>query len=91
MLGWGLLTVGVMGLSGGGWYANDYIHNKLASKDAVLVAGAKADFVIDRQMESVISQINHIESKRKKTREDFSQLEYLRKQLEIMRQIRRGK
>lgn len=91
MIAWGLLGLAITGMSSGGWYANDYIHTKLASKEAVVVAGAKADFVIDKQIESVISQINHIESKKKKTQEDLNQLDYLRKQLEIMRQIRRGK
>ena len=91
MILWGLVGTVVMGTAGGGWYANEYIHDNLASKEAVVVAGAKADFAIEKQMEATISQINHIEGKKKKTSEDLNQLDYLRKQLEIMRQIRRGK
>ena len=91
MILWSLVGTVVLGTAGGGWYANEYIHNNLASKEAVVVAGAKADFAIEKQMEATISQINHIEGKKKKTSEDLNQLDYLRKQLEIMRQIRRGK
>src|SRR3990167_10057631 len=91
MILWSLVGTVVLGTAGGGWYANEYIHDKLASKESVQVAGAKADFALDKQMEATIAQINRIEGKKNKTREDLNQLDYLRQQLEIMRQIRRGK
>lgn len=88
---WSLVGAVVLGMSGGGWYASRYIEDNLASKNEVVVAAAKADFVMDKQMESLVKQINQLERKANKTRDDLEQLRYLREQLEIMRQIRRGK
>lgn len=61
-IAFGLLGTLVTGLAFGGWAARDFI-DRLAMKEDVLVAGGKADFVLDRQMEAVINQIAFLERK----------------------------
>lgn len=94
----GILGTLVMGLAFGGWQARDYIEERLASKDDVkhvgevaIVAGVKADFVIDQQMEDLIAKIAYLDRKPNKTTDEREQLKYLRDQLERMRRIRTGK
>jgi len=93
-----VLAVVVLGLAGGGWGAHTFVSEKLASKEDIAVhtqdievAGGKADYVLDRQMESVIKQISFLERKRDMTPSEVEQLRYLREQLKIMRQVRAGK
>ena len=88
---WSLVGTTVAGLAFGGWAARDYIDERLASKEAVIVAGAKADFVLDRQMEAVIAQIAYLERKPKLTPVEINQLNYLRQQLIEMRRVRAAK
>ena len=88
---WSLVGTAVAGLAFGGWAARDYIDERLASKEAVIVAGAKADFVLDRQMEAVIAQIAYLERKPKLTPVEVNQLNYLRQQLQEMRRVRAAK
>lgn len=87
----GLLATLVTGLAFGGWHLHSYVTEELASKDEVQVAGAKADYVLDRQIEATVKQIAFLEQKTVLTPAELKQLEYLRKQLEIMREVRRGK
>jgi len=75
----------------GGWGAHVYVTETLASKDEVQVAGGKADYVLDRQMEATIKQIAYLERKGSLTPSEQAQLDYLRRQLQGMREVRAGK
>jgi hypothetical protein len=81
----------VTGLAFGGWHIRDYLSNNVAMKEEVLVAAGKADFVLDRQMESTINEIAHLERKRNPTPSELERLRYLREQLQQMRRVRAGK
>ena len=68
-----------------GWYLRDYIVTNIAMKEDVralkedvLVAGGKADFVVDRQMEATINEISWLERKGNLTNVELSRLAYLR-------------
>lgn len=87
----GLLGVLVTGLALGGWGASEYLNSRFAAREAVLVAEAKADFVIDRQMEATINEIAFLERKRNPTNVELERLRYLRAQLDQMRKVRAGK
>jgi len=89
-IGWGIVGTLVTGLAFGGWAARDYLDD-FASKGEVQVAAAKADYVLDRQMEDLVRQIAWLERKPNKTQEEFNQLKYLRRLLENMRKVRSGK
>lgn len=88
---WSIVGTLVAGLAFGGWQARDYIDTKLATKDQVRLAMAQAEFVLDRQMEAVISQIAYLERKSRLTPGEADQLRYLRQQLQEMRRVRSGK
>ena len=88
---WSILGVVVSGLALGGWAARDYIEERLASKEDVIVAGTKADFSLDKHMEYLLERINQLERKRNKTVDDRDQLKFLRDELNRLRAIRRGK
>lgn len=88
---WSILGVVVTSLAFGGWAARDYVDNNLASKEQVVVAGTKVDFVLDQQMAALIAQIAYLERKQRKTQDEVNQLNYLRGQLDIMRKVRSGK
>jgi hypothetical protein len=87
----GLLGTLVAGLAFGGWHLNGYIATNLASKNEVRAVTAKADILMDQRIEALVGQIAFLERKSNKTLEELNQLEYLRKQLEIMRDVQRGK
>jgi len=77
-----------------GWGSHAYLTDTLsnyADKETVLVAGAKADYVIDRQMSAIIRDIAYLEQKPNKSPEQLAQLLWLREQLKEMREVRRGK
>ena len=77
-----------------GWGAHVYLTDTLdgyAEKAEVQVASAKVDFVIDRQVSSIIAEISFLERKKNKTPEEWDQLRWLRKQLEELRRVRRGR
>ena len=77
----------VVTIAGGGWWAA----TTLADKETVMVIASKADYSIDKHAEYLLSQINKLEAKQNKTPDDRQQLQYLRDELERLRQIRRGK
>ena len=81
---------GLITIAGGGWWAATTLAEK-ADKDTVLVVASKADYSIDKHAEYLLSQINKLEAKPNKTPDDRQQLQYLRDELERLRQIRRGK
>ena len=54
----------------------------------VVAVNAKAEFVMDKQMESMLAQINKLEQKQGKTPDDIEQLRYLRDELKRLRDIR---
>jgi len=87
----GLIGALVMGLAFGGWHLHAFVTNDLASKEEVVLAMAKADYVIDRQMEDLVRQIAYLEKLPNKTPGQLNQLNYLRKLLENMRKVRSGK
>lgn len=86
-----LLLMVVLGMAGGGWAASEYLRTQYASKDEVLLAGAKAEFVLDRQMESIINEIAWLERKGNLTNAELARMAYLRQQLDQMRKVRAGK
>lgn len=86
-----LLFMVVLGMAGGGWGASEYLRSSYASRDEVLVAGAKAEFVLDRQMETTINEIAYLERKGNLTNSELARLAYLRQQLEQMRKVRAGR
>lgn len=88
---WGILATVVTSLAFGGWTVRDFVSEKLASKDDVIIAQAKADFVLDRQMEAIIGQIAYLERKAFRTPTEQQQLNFLREQLAQMRRVRAGK
>ena len=81
----------VAAIAGAGWGANEYLHGTFAGKEAVQLAGNKADFVLDQQMAAIQSRIGFLEGKTVKTRTDRDELNYLRQQVEIMRKVKAGK
>ena len=84
-------VVALAGVAGGGWQANEYLHRSFASKEAVMVAGAKADYLLDQRIEATVAEIAWLERKRNKTTEELQQLEYLRDKLDRLRKVQRGK
>lgn len=81
-------AIGLVTTLGGGGY---WIATELTAKadhQEVLAVNSKADYIIDKQMESTLSQINRLEAKTDKTQDDRDQIKYLREELERSRQIR---
>lgn len=90
-IAWSLIGILVTSLAFAGWHVRDYIDAKLATKEEVILAGAKADYVIDRQMEAIIAQIAYLERKGRLTPGEVNQLNYLRQQLMELRRVRAAK
>ena len=78
-------------IAGAGWGAHVYLSDTYAERGQVQLAGAKADFVLDRQMAAIIAEIAYLERKPNKTPGEIEQLRYLREQLDQMRRVRMGK
>lgn len=78
-------------IAGAGWGAHTYLTDTYAERADVNLAGAKADFVLDRQMAALIAEIAYLERKPNKTPGEIEQLRWLREQLELMRRVRSGK
>lgn len=78
----------VSAVGGGGYWVSNELHAK-ADKPIVMAVDDKANYVLDRQMESTLSQINKLESKQNKTQDDREQLKYLREDLQRSREIRK--
>ena len=55
----------------------------------VVAVDDKANYVLDKQMESTLSQINKLESKQNKTQDDREHLRYLREDLQRSKEIRK--
>ena len=72
---------------GGAWIATEL--GAKADKQEVVAVNSKTDYVIDKQMESTLSQINRLEAKQGKTPDDRDQLKYLREELQRSREIRK--
>jgi hypothetical protein len=60
-----------------------------ADKPIVLAVDDKANYVLDKQMESTLAQINKLEAKQNKTQDDRDQIKYLREDLQRSREIRK--
>lgn len=75
-------------LAGGGWGAHVYLAENYAPVEKVQIAGAKADYVLDMQLENLVRQAAYLEQKQKKTQEELNQLNYIRKQIEDARKVR---
>jgi hypothetical protein len=60
-----------------------------ADKPVVLAVDDKANYVLDKQMESTLAQINKLEAKQSKTQDDRDQIKYLREDLQRSRDIRK--
>lgn len=92
--GLGVLAAAVMF----GWGAHEYTTTALASKEelsvakeAIKVAGTKVDFILDRQMASVYSELGFLERQPVKTQSDIDRIKYLREQIEEMKKVKAGK
>jgi methionine-rich copper-binding protein CopC len=83
--------LGVLSVAGGGFGAHEYLTSTFADKESVELAGAQVQFVLDEQIASLVSQIAVLEKKRNKSPEEINQLDYLRKRLEHVRAVQRGK
>lgn len=75
-------------LGGGGYLASEALSAK-ADRAEVVAVNSKTDYIIDKQMESTLSQINKLESKQVKTQDDREQIRYLREELQRSREIRK--
>ena len=85
----GILSLAAV--AGSGWGAHEYLHDTFAPREVVLVAGAKADYLIQVQEESLVRQIADLERRPRLTSTEREHLNNLRKQLEEIRRVRRGK
>ena len=74
-------------IGGSGYWIATSLDAK-ADKPVVLAVDDKANYVIDKVMESTLSQINRLEAKKNKTQDDRDQLKYLREDLQRSREIR---
>ena len=95
MILWSLVGTVVLGTAGGGWYANEYIHDNLASKESVQVAGAQVNYILTRQESSIVREIAVLEREQERlgklTTTQRDRLEDLRKELHELREVRKGK
>lgn len=78
-------------IAAAGWGAHVYLVDTFADRGDVMVASAKADFVLDRHIASTVAQIAHLERQERLTPGQVEQLRYLREQLDQMRRVRSGK
>lgn len=81
-------AIGLVTTLGGGGY---WVANELTAKAdhaEVVAVNAKAEYVMDKQMESMLAQVNKLESKKGKTPDDLDQLRYLRDEVKRLRDIR---
>lgn len=78
----------VTAIGGGGYWVATSLEAK-ADKPIVVAVDDKANYVLDKQIESTLSQINRLETKPNKTQDDRDQIKYLREDLERSRQIRK--
>jgi peptidoglycan hydrolase CwlO-like protein len=74
-------------VGGGGYWVADTLGDK-ADKSEVIAVSLKAEYIMDKQIESLYAQIVKIESKPHKTPDDIQQLQYLREELQRLREIR---
>ena len=82
-------TVGLVLAIGGGGYTLATKLEAKADKPVVVAVDDKANYVLDKQMESTLSQINKLESKQNKTQDDREHLRYLREDLQRSKEIRK--
>lgn len=87
----GIVVTAALGTGGAGWGAHEYLTSRFADKESVELAGAQVQFVLDEQIASLVSQIAVLERKRNKSPEEINHLDYLRKRLEHVRAVQRGK
>jgi len=80
--------LGIAGTLGGGGY---WIGTTFATAEAVQVATSKADYALDKHIESLTVQASRLADKKNKTPDDLDQLKYLRDEIKNLREIRRGK
>ena len=81
-------AVGIVGtIGGGGYWVADTLGDK-ADKSEVIAVSLKAEYIMDKQIESLYAQIIRIEQKPHKTPDDLQQLQYLRDELQRLREIR---
>ena len=81
-------------VAGSAWGAAQYINNehaKLATRDSIEVASAQLDFLYDKQIESLVAQITRLNLKRNKSTEELRHLDYLRQELDRLKQMRAAK
>jgi hypothetical protein len=74
-----------------GWGAHEYLSSAYASREEVQVAGGKVDYLIERREEGLVRQIAELERDPRLTPTQRNHLNSLRRQLEEVRRVRRGK
>ena len=80
----------VVTLGGGGFWVANTIATK-ADKEDVLIVATQTQFALDKQIESLLAQINKLEAKKVKTEDDRDQIRYLREEVKRTREIKQGK
>lgn len=70
-----------------GGYA--YLHNTFASRGDMIVVQVKADVALEKHMDRLLKEINFLEGKQKKTADDRQHLQYLREELQRLRNIKK--
>lgn len=74
----------ISSIGGGGVY----LATHYATNNDLQVVASKAQYSLDKHMELILIQINRIESKPHKSRDDIEQLRYLRDELKRLRELR---
>jgi hypothetical protein len=85
----GFLTLS--SVAAGGWGAHGYLHSTFAERGVVQVAGAQVDYLIQVREENLVRQIAVLEKEDNLSATQRDHLANLRKQLEEIRRMRRGK
>jgi hypothetical protein len=92
------IVAGILGLAsvaGGGFGAHKYLDSTYAEIEPVMVAGAQVNFILERQEEGLVREIAALEREQARvgrlTPTQRDHLEGLRKRLDELRQVRKGK
>ncbi len=73
-----------------GYWASDTLatnESLQTTNDRITITEAKADYILDIQIQSLLAQIQRIQSKPQKTIDDREQVKYLREEVKRIREI----
>lgn len=79
-------------LSGGWWASQTLATNQRVDKsdEKIAVAEAKTNYILDLQIQSLLAQVERIQSKKNKTIDDREQTRYLRDEIKRIRAVKEG-